>query len=71
VSEALTRDEESACLALARRALEHHFATGRLLPSPATKGLLKEKRGAFATLHVDGGLRGCVGYPVPVKPLGV
>jgi AmmeMemoRadiSam system protein A len=69
VSEALTPQEEQACLALARRALEHHFATGRLLPSPVSRGLLKEKRGAFVTLHVDGELRGCVGYPVPVKPL--
>ncbi|MGZ5469849.1 MAG: AmmeMemoRadiSam system protein A, partial [Candidatus Aminicenantales bacterium] len=32
-------------------------------------GLLKEKRGAFVTLTIDGELRGCIGYPLPVKPL--
>jgi len=30
---------------------------------------LKQKRGAFVTLHVNGELRGCIGYPLPYKPL--
>jgi len=30
---------------------------------------MKKKRGAFVTLKSDGELRGCVGYPLPVKPL--
>jgi len=70
VSEPLTRDEERACLALARRALEHWFRDGeRLRPPAGAKGVLAEKRGAFVTLTVDGDLRGCVGYPLPVKRL--
>jgi AmmeMemoRadiSam system protein A len=69
MSDALSRDEESACLQLARRALEYYFRTGGHLRSPIKAGLLKEKRGAFVTLHADGELRGCVGYPLPVKPL--
>lgn len=69
MSEPLTRDEEQACLMLARRAIEQYFETGELLRSPVKKAFLKENRGAFVTLHVDGELRGCVGYPVPVKPL--
>jgi hypothetical protein len=69
VSESLTPEEERACLRLARQALEHYFRTGKHLRSPIGSGTLKEKRGAFVTLTVDGDLRGCVGYPLPVKPL--
>ncbi len=31
--------------------------------------VLKEKRGAFVTLKVNNQLRGCIGYPLPCKPL--
>ncbi len=30
---------------------------------------LQEKRGAFVTLKVGDKLRGCIGYPLPYKPL--
>jgi AmmeMemoRadiSam system protein A len=69
MSEPLTPEEERAALQLARRALEHYFETGGRLRSPIVSGPFKEKRGAFVTLHVDGELRGCIGYPLPVKPL--
>jgi AmmeMemoRadiSam system protein A len=69
MSEPLTADEERTCLKLARQALEHYFETGRHLRSPVKPGTLKEKRGAFVTLTVGGELRGCIGYPLPVKPL--
>ena len=69
MSEPLTPEEERACLKLARQALEHYFKTGKPLHSPVKSGTLKEKRGAFVTLTVDGDLRGCIGYPLPVKPL--
>lgn len=69
MSEPLTAEEQKTCLKLARQALEHYFETAGRLRSPVKSGTLKEKRGAFVTLHIDGELRGCVGYPVPVKPL--
>ena len=69
MSEPLTRNEELACLKLARQALAHYFKTGDCLRTPVKEGVLKEKRGAFVTLTVDGDLRGCIGYPLPVKPL--
>jgi hypothetical protein len=69
MSDGLTPDEEKACLGLARQALEHYFKTGSGLRTPVRTGPLKETRGAFVTLTVDGDLRGCVGYPLPVKPL--
>jgi len=36
--------------------------------APAS-ALLSEPRGVFTTLHLDGELRGCVGYVAPVAPL--
>ena len=69
MSEPLTPEDEQACLKLARQALEHYFETGERLRSPVKSGPLKEKRGAFVTLTVGGELRGCIGYPLPVKPL--
>jgi AmmeMemoRadiSam system protein A len=69
MSEPLTPEEQRTCLRLARQALEHYFETGGRLRTPVKSGTLKEKRGAFVTLHVDGELRGCVGYPLPVKPV--
>jgi AmmeMemoRadiSam system protein A len=69
MSEPLTPEEERACLELARQALTHYFKTGSSLRTPVKEGALKEKRGAFVTLTVAGDLRGCIGYPLPVKPL--
>ena len=69
MSAPLTEDEQRTCLRLARQAIEHFFKTGDLLRPPVKPGPLKEKRGAFVTLNVDGDLRGCIGYPLPVKPL--
>ena len=69
MSDPLTPEEERMALKLARQALEHYFKTGGHLRSPLKSGTLKEKRGAFVTLTVDGDLRGCIGYPLPVKPL--
>ncbi|HDT13466.1 MAG TPA: AmmeMemoRadiSam system protein A [Candidatus Aminicenantes bacterium] len=69
MSEPLTAEDRRACLKLARQALEHYFETGGRLRSPVASGVLKEKRGAFVTLTVDGELRGCIGYPLPMKSL--
>ena len=69
MSEPLTPEEERTSLKLARQALEHYFKTGGILRSPVAAGTLKERRGAFVTLTVDGELRGCIGYPLPEKPL--
>ena len=69
MSEPLTPEEERTCLKLARQALDHYFKTGKNLRPPVKAGTLKEKRGAFVTLTIGGELRGCIGYPLPVKPL--
>jgi AmmeMemoRadiSam system protein A len=65
----LDNEEQRFLLGLARQAVEGYLKTGKK-PRPRTEsGKLLEKRGAFVTLKVDGRLRGCIGYPLPVKPL--
>ncbi len=55
---------------LARSAIENYMEDGRIIKVPDdVNPILKEERGAFVTLHLDGELRGCIGYPEPVKPL--
>ncbi len=69
MSERLTHEQERFLLKLARQAIEHHFKKGTPLDVHVHDALLKEKRGAFVTLKVNGELRGCIGYPLPHKPL--
>lgn len=70
MSAELTHEQERFLLKLARRAIENFFsAGGSLKPAPGDP-VMKEKRGAFVTLKTNGELRGCIGYPLPVKPLG-
>jgi len=57
---------------LARRAIEHRLSTGRMIKPPETgRAELMEKRGVFVTLstYPEKRLRGCIGFPEPVKPL--
>jgi AmmeMemoRadiSam system protein A len=69
VNDRLTPEQERALLKLARQAIEHHFKKGTSPKVHPHDAVLKEKRGAFVTLKVAGQLRGCIGYPLPVKPL--
>lgn len=57
-------------LALARSSIEHHLKAGRRLEVSEEDPLLKERMGAFVTLHdAAGDLRGCIGHMVGDKPL--
>jgi len=65
----LSQDEQRYLLKLARDTIEAALKGGQgPRPADAPKNLLK-KRGAFVTLKVDEQLRGCIGYPLPYKPL--
>lgn len=59
-------------VSLARRAIEEHFASGRRLAPDREDAVLSEKRGVFVTLETYPAreLRGCIGYPLPISPLG-
>jgi AmmeMemoRadiSam system protein A len=60
--------ERSLLLQLAHRAIEARLAGLEVSVTPPTHHL-DQKRGAFTTLHLDGILRGCVGYVYPVHSL--
>lgn len=67
----LTAAERATLLKLARATLAAHVQH-KPLPDLATFPLtprLKEKAGAFVTLHAHGDLRGCIGYIQGIKPL--
>ncbi len=63
-----TLDERAILLRGAHRAIEDSLA-GNELDIAAPSKHLAELRGAFTTLHLEGELRGCVGYVIPVYPL--
>jgi len=65
----LTDREKQVLHTIARSAIEAGF-TGKTLPEPTPLSeTLREKRGAFVTLHKGGDLRGCIGYIRAQKPL--
>lgn len=65
----LTAEEGILAIRLARGALEH--AVGKK-PNPELRltQVFSTKRGVFVTLTRSGELRGCIGLPYPVMPLG-
>ena len=65
----LSTEKRRDLLRLARESIAARLA-GEPAPALKTKGpLLAEKRGAFVTLTRRGELRGCIGFPLPLKPL--
>ena len=69
----LSLTEGQAAVRLARETLESHVRGSPRRPGPAPSGVLAERRGVFVTLntleHGTKQLRGCIGYPEPIKPL--
>ena len=74
----LSIEEGTAAVRLARRALEEALSAPRSRdPAGGAPGMnlppvFDEPRGVFVTLkrYPDDALRGCIGYPLPVLPLG-
>jgi AmmeMemoRadiSam system protein A len=63
-------EERALVLETAHRAIAAAFADRQKVVLPATiPPHLSQPRGAFATLHLEGQLRGCVGYIAAVRPL--
>jgi len=69
----LSLDEGRAAVKLARQTLESHVSGTARGPGLRPSGVLAENRGVFVTLNLLVGetkqLRGCIGYPEPIKPL--
>jgi hypothetical protein len=65
----LNKSQQKLLLGLARKAIEHYLKTGKTLKVKTEDEELKRKKGAFVTLKANEQLRGCIGYPLPYKPL--
>lgn len=61
-------DDRHTLLRIAHHAILSHFTDRETLVAPESPRL-SEPRGVFTTLYLRGGLRGCVGYALPVAPL--
>ncbi|HPB59137.1 MAG TPA: AmmeMemoRadiSam system protein A [Candidatus Saccharicenans sp.] len=68
-SEFLNDQEKIFLLKLARETLNLYLEKGRWPEVSPDNPKLTRKQGVFVTLKVNGELRGCIGYPLPVKPL--
>ena len=65
----LSEEDKKTLHTIARSAIESH-CLGKPSPDiPISSQVLKEKRGAFVTLHNRENLRGCIGYIRAQKPL--
>ena len=67
--EPLSAAEKKTLLGLARSAIERYLEDGSKVPLPETTPALRERCGAFVTLHEGGELRGCIGNMVGRGPL--
>ena len=60
-------------VSLARESIEGYLTNGKKAMPTHADGALSEKRGVFVTLetHPSHDLRGCIGYPMPIKELAL
>jgi len=65
----LNPDEGLLAIRLARGAIEYTIVK-KPKPMVHLTPVFSEKRGVFVTLTKQGQLRGCIGFPYPVMPLG-
>ena len=69
----LSSEEGESAVRLARETLDSHVNLRRL-PRPPAVGVFSEHRGVFVTINRASQdperLRGCIGFPYPVKALG-
>jgi uncharacterized protein (TIGR00296 family) len=65
----LIADEGTLAVRLARGAIEYAVAK-KPKPHLNLTPVFGERRGVFVTLSKTGELRGCIGFPYPVLPLG-
>ncbi|MGA7615462.1 MAG: AmmeMemoRadiSam system protein A [Thermoanaerobaculia bacterium] len=69
-SRLLCASDRTALLAIARNAIAGHFSGSRVPIDPeALSDALRRPAGAFVTLHIGTGLRGCIGTVLPLRPL--
>ena len=64
----LSTEEGEKAVRLARKAIETYLSSGRTIED-RYDGVFAEQRGVFTTLNKHGALRGCIGFPYPIKRL--
>jgi uncharacterized protein (TIGR00296 family) len=64
----LTLEEGRRAVKLARKAIEEYLANRKIIKE-RLGGVFSQKRGVFTTLIKHGELRGCIGFPYPIKRL--
>lgn len=65
----LTNKDKGFLLRLARQSLEAAVSGDSMEEPDVAVGSLRERRGAFVSLHRESRLRGCVGFAKPAKAL--
>ena len=66
----LTNTDKEYLLKIARDAITTiTLKNERITPPQNCPEYLKEKLGVFCTINKNNNLRGCIGYPEPIKPL--
>jgi uncharacterized protein (TIGR00296 family) len=69
----VTLEQGAYLVSLARSAIDGYFTNGKKITPSNKDSVLSEMRGVFVTLenYPSHDLRGCIGYPEPVKELGL
>jgi uncharacterized protein (TIGR00296 family) len=69
----ISLEDGAYLVSLARQAIEGYAGDGKKISPDKACGALLEKRGVFVTLEEYPGreLRGCIGYPLPIKELAL
>ncbi len=67
----LSEKDKKTLMHIARTTIEQRVKGKRPPEFEVDSAVLKEKRGAFVTIHKHGQLRGCIGYIEAIKPLYV
>uniref|UniRef100_A0A7C3RDV7 Protein ENW66_06575 n=1 Tax=Archaeoglobus fulgidus TaxID=2234 RepID=A0A7C3RDV7_ARCFL len=64
----LSKNDGERAVKLAREAIETYLEERKMIQK-RLDGVFSEKRGVFTTLTKHGNLRGCIGFPYPIKRL--
>jgi len=64
-----THKERKELLDLARETIENYINRREKSEISEVSEKFRDKRGVFVTLHKNGALRGCIGYPLPISSL--
>jgi AmmeMemoRadiSam system protein B/AmmeMemoRadiSam system protein A len=65
----LSEKDKETLMDIARTTIEHRVQGKQPPKFTVDSPILKERRGAFVTIHKHGQLRGCIGYIEAIKPL--